>query len=254
MPMSQDKAKEAKPPGKDDSAPAKTESPRVQIDQLKRELSTATAKAKKEYGAAKTKEEKDAIVKAYEANRKDLLDKMPKRLWEIANANRKNPEIVEALRLILLSNDKELRKLALQRIKDDHWSTADIDRLLPSFGEMQNGEELLKDIVANSKRAEAVAIAKFILATGKLSRLNEEDKKARDELIRELEGIAKTSGQAKFGDLTLKQKIEEELFELKNLMIGCTAPDISGVDADGKAFKLSDYRGKVVVVDFWASW
>jgi cytochrome oxidase Cu insertion factor (SCO1/SenC/PrrC family) len=32
------------------------------------------------------------------------------------------------------------------------------------------------------------------------------------------------------------------------------APEIVGVDADGKKFHLSDYRGKVVLLDFWASY
>jgi cytochrome oxidase Cu insertion factor (SCO1/SenC/PrrC family) len=33
-----------------------------------------------------------------------------------------------------------------------------------------------------------------------------------------------------------------------------TAPEIAGVDAEGTKFRLSDYRGKVVLLDFWASW
>ena len=32
------------------------------------------------------------------------------------------------------------------------------------------------------------------------------------------------------------------------------APEIQGEDIDGKRFKLSDYRGKVVVLDFWGHW
>jgi thiol-disulfide isomerase/thioredoxin len=36
--------------------------------------------------------------------------------------------------------------------------------------------------------------------------------------------------------------------------IGNLAPDIEGVDLDGERFKLSDYRGKVVVLDFWGDW
>lgn len=35
---------------------------------------------------------------------------------------------------------------------------------------------------------------------------------------------------------------------------GKPAPEISGFDSDGKPFKLSDYRGKVVLLDFWAEW
>lgn len=35
---------------------------------------------------------------------------------------------------------------------------------------------------------------------------------------------------------------------------GDTAPDIVGTDVDGKEFKLSEYRGKVVMLDFWGDW
>ena len=36
--------------------------------------------------------------------------------------------------------------------------------------------------------------------------------------------------------------------------IGDTAPDIDGADLSDVGFKLSDYRGKVVVLDFWGDW
>jgi hypothetical protein len=35
------------------------------------------------------------------------------------------------------------------------------------------------------------------------------------------------------------------------LPLGIEAPEIEGHDIDGKWFKLSDYRGKVVVLDCW---
>jgi cytochrome oxidase Cu insertion factor (SCO1/SenC/PrrC family) len=36
--------------------------------------------------------------------------------------------------------------------------------------------------------------------------------------------------------------------------VGSVAPTIEGEDVDGARFQLSDYRGKVVVLDFWGDW
>jgi len=38
------------------------------------------------------------------------------------------------------------------------------------------------------------------------------------------------------------------------LAVNIKAPAFSAIDQDGKKFKLSDYRGKVVVLDFWGYW
>jgi thiol-disulfide isomerase/thioredoxin len=47
---------------------------------------------------------------------------------------------------------------------------------------------------------------------------------------------------------------EAELYEFEHLAVGMVAPEIEGVDEDGVPFKLSDYRGKVVAIDFWGYW
>jgi hypothetical protein len=39
-----------------------------------------------------------------------------------------------------------------------------------------------------------------------------------------------------------------------SLRLGQPAPEIEGEDLDGQIFKLSDYRGKVVLLDFWGHW
>ncbi len=36
--------------------------------------------------------------------------------------------------------------------------------------------------------------------------------------------------------------------------VGTIAPDFELTDPNGKIIKLSNYRGKVVLIDFWASW
>jgi hypothetical protein len=38
------------------------------------------------------------------------------------------------------------------------------------------------------------------------------------------------------------------------LAVGRTAPEIIGKDLDGKPMKLSAFRGKIVMLDFWGDW
>lgn len=44
------------------------------------------------------------------------------------------------------------------------------------------------------------------------------------------------------------------LYEMDFLSVGKVAPDFEATDENGASFKLSDYRGKVVVLDFWGFW
>ncbi len=41
---------------------------------------------------------------------------------------------------------------------------------------------------------------------------------------------------------------------LKNTAVGVTAPDFTETDVSGQPVKLSSFRGKYVLLDFWASW
>ncbi|RXK62187.1 AhpC/TSA family protein [Lacibacter luteus] len=50
------------------------------------------------------------------------------------------------------------------------------------------------------------------------------------------------------------KKIQEMIEVGKRSMVGATAPDFSQPDADGKMISLSSFKGKYVLIDFWASW
>lgn len=52
----------------------------------------------------------------------------------------------------------------------------------------------------------------------------------------------------------LGQLAENDRQEIKQFAIGAKAPEIEGEDVEGVKFKLSDYRGKVVLLDFWGHW
>ena len=66
--------------------------------------------------------------------------------------------------------------------------------------------------------------------------------------------VIENYGELKYQSQTFAEVATNELFEVEHLQIGQVAPDIEGNDLDDIPFKLSDYRGKVVMLDFWGNW
>ncbi len=78
-----------------------------------------------------------------------------------------------------------------------------------------------------------------------------------DALLKESEvcferTIKEFGDKSRRGDSLIKDA-QAELFEMRELCVGKPAPEVSGRDFDGKPLKLSDFKGKVVVVDFWTT-
>src|SRR5262245_9268725 len=86
--------------------------------------------------------------------------------------------------------------------------------------------------------------------------LEELQRKDRVQDAQEIEALFERAGK-EYGNEkipfagTVGEKAKAELFEFRYLLVGKEAPDIEGEDQDGQRFKLSDYRGKVVLIDFW---
>ena len=76
----------------------------------------------------------------------------------------------------------------------------------------------------------------------------------RKEAERSFEAVIAKYGKEKSASRTLGEAAKAELFDMRHLQIGMVAPEIKGADVDGKKFALSDYRGEVVVLDFWGHW
>lgn len=53
---------------------------------------------------------------------------------------------------------------------------------------------------------------------------------------------------------SLGKSYAEKIDRWKKTSIGVVAPEFTQNDPDGKPVKLSDFRGKYVLIDFWASW
>lgn len=78
----------------------------------------------------------------------------------------------------------------------------------------------------------------------------------RDQLVKRLEKAY--AAAVRFDDVTnipfktsVADKARSELYELRHLSRDRLAPEIQGLDQDGRQFKLTDYRGKVVLLYFW---
>ena len=57
-----------------------------------------------------------------------------------------------------------------------------------------------------------------------------------------------------FKDNPAVKRFVRNMMEVKPVSVGHKAPDFATTGLDGKEVKLSDYKGKYVLVDFWASW
>jgi AhpC/TSA family len=78
--------------------------------------------------------------------------------------------------------------------------------------------------------------------------------KLEAEAVKLFMEVSDNFGELKYGRKKLGDQAKSAIFTILNLGVGKTAPEISGEDIDGKPMKLSDYRGKVVVLDFWGHW
>jgi hypothetical protein len=174
-------------------------------------------------------------------------------LGQVRRDHLDNPKLAQFLTLLTTNSDDASFDLLRQVLANNKQAQVQgqaclaLARLLRQEAQMV---QILKDQPEQAKTLEAR------LGKEKVKRLREADPvQLEKEAERLLERVVKEFANLKDARRrTLGTVAESELFELRNLSIGKIAPDIEGEDIDGKPFKLSDYRGKVVVLDFWGHW
>jgi hypothetical protein len=149
------------------------------------------------------------------------------------------------------AGDADIAKGIVERIGKNHLKNPQLAELLDRPTALLQAsagvvDDLLTRIAAENPSAEVKALAMYwhsvALSRGKPTA---EQKEKADALLAKAETLAT-------GDLA--DRIVAPRFQKERLQIGMEVPDIVGEDVDGVAFKLSDYRGKVVVLDFWGFW
>lgn len=150
--------------------------------------------------------------------------------------------------------DVELAKAAVETICIDHGDSEALAPHAPKFGDWiyivgkERAAELLADLEENSSVPTIVGWAVYHRvqpAFGKAEAGTDAYKAMKAELLA-------ASANAKSDRLTalINKKIDlQEKFGL-----GAIAPDIQGLDLDGTEFALSDYKGKIIFLDFWGDW
>lgn len=142
----------------------------------------------------------------------------------------------ELLEMVKQSEDRDLRGVALYAFLQYQKRVAEIKVALE--GDAESAERY--------EKAYGKEQVEFLKQMATLS---------DDERLAALEQLNADYGDVKLSeDRTLASSIEGDIFEAKFLQIGKEVPDIEGEDIDGTPFKLSDYRGKVVLLDFWGDW
>ena len=109
-----------------------------------------------------------------------------------------------------------------------------------------NGKEskIKAQLAALGKSKNPTVKAAVLYATAEMTK--DTNAKAAVPLYREL--------LAKYPTTNYAKRAKGAIFEAENLQIGMVAPEITGSDQEGNTFKLTEYRGKVVVLDFWGFW
>ena len=126
-------------------------------------------------------------------------------------------------------------------------------RVLGFYGEKQQLEAVIGKLPKGRVQQEArfrLAMSVAEDAQRDLTLTDAERAAGNQEAVGILEKLGKEEGLNE----SLEKRVADLRYKVTHLVVGCEAPEIEGVDHDGKQFRLSEFRGKVVLLPFWGFW
>ena len=195
------------------------------------------------YSAATTDEQRQKIIQ----EKYPQSDKYAPRMMQFAEQHPDAPEAVDALVWVVGVNPGN--DAALDRLTDRYAESDKLAQVAQRLAYGSDGADArLQKILQKSPHREVKAQATYALGQYYMNRNKPQEAEKRfEEVIEKYADVSNGRG-------TLGDAAKAQLFEARNLVVGKPAPEIEGEDVDGKKFKLSEYRGKVVVLDFWGDW
>jgi thiol-disulfide isomerase/thioredoxin len=132
------------------------------------------------------------------------------------------------------------------KLKDDKRTEADLAPELKEFDEL----------LAKHKGEKTDDVAQILMMKAMLYAQVMEDYDKATEAVKQLKSDFPDTKQGQQADATLKSFAAHAAAEKiqKALVVGTAFPDFSEQDLNGKPLSVANYKGKVVMVDFWATW
>lgn len=234
-----------------------------EFDDLTREYREAQQKWFEAYRAAQKEQGEDKPVDFKKLPPRPEAEFFPK-FKELAKSQAGKPAGAKALAWVaaMAGRDAEAKadgRWAVEELTEHYAGEAAIaDALLQVRyaaygGDAERLVKLYEKVLETNKDENARAEAKFNLAWT-LSECMHDASKSEKEAAKKRSGELFREMAREFPKHDRAKEAEGFIFELDNLQIGMKAPEISGEDADGKTIRLSDFKGKVVVIDFWGFW
>jgi hypothetical protein len=225
--------------------------PGAEYKAIETEYNKAQEEFSKIISRAKGEEEQQKAFEKYPSP-----DKYAGRFLKLAEKNPTDPAALDAL-LWIVSRATYAAEAdtALKLLTEQHSASDKIGGACQSavHSQSKHAEGFLRAVLGTNSHRDV--LAKATISLGRRLKANQsESQTAAGEAEKLFERVVDKFADIQGYERTLGEEAKSELFEMRNLAIGQVAPDIEGQDVDGKKFKLSEYAGKVRVIDFWGDW